>query len=238
MSLSHSPNIVRDGLVLCLDAANSKSYPGTGTTWFDIGGNGFNTSGWTGITFDTISGGALRFNGSSDPMEQTNFYNPSSSNPIFIGSLPSSTINWNGDSTYEAWVRPIVLGSTNTGYIFADNNYNEGILGINSSNIRAYWGASASLTTSFSPTINTWYQIIMTHKRQTNSTYLLSLIVNSVLISSGTNDTVDVNYGPDNRLSIGHLFNGFISNVKIYNKVLSSNEIKQNFNALRGRYEL
>jgi hypothetical protein len=42
MGLAHSPRIVTDGLVLCLDAANPKSYPGTGTTWFDISANNFN----------------------------------------------------------------------------------------------------------------------------------------------------------------------------------------------------
>ena len=39
MSLHHSPKIITDGLVLCLDARNTKSYPGTGTTWYDISGN-------------------------------------------------------------------------------------------------------------------------------------------------------------------------------------------------------
>ena len=40
MGLGHSPRIVTDGLVLCLDAANARSYPGTGTTWTDMkGGN-------------------------------------------------------------------------------------------------------------------------------------------------------------------------------------------------------
>ena len=38
MSLNHSPSIVTDGLVLCLDAANKRSYPGTGTAWTDLKG--------------------------------------------------------------------------------------------------------------------------------------------------------------------------------------------------------
>jgi hypothetical protein len=43
MGLAHSPpSIVMNGLVLCLDAANSKSYPGSGTTWTDLSGNVFN----------------------------------------------------------------------------------------------------------------------------------------------------------------------------------------------------
>jgi hypothetical protein len=42
MSLIHSPRIVTDGLVLCLDAGNPKSYTGSGTTWTDLSGNGNN----------------------------------------------------------------------------------------------------------------------------------------------------------------------------------------------------
>ena len=42
MALAHSPKIVTDGLVLCLDAGNPKSYPGSGTTWYDLSGNGNN----------------------------------------------------------------------------------------------------------------------------------------------------------------------------------------------------
>ena len=42
MGLAHSPSIVTDGLVLCVDAANTKSYPGSGTTWTDISGKGHN----------------------------------------------------------------------------------------------------------------------------------------------------------------------------------------------------
>jgi hypothetical protein len=44
MSFFHSPNIVTNGLVMAVDAANPKSYPGSGTTWYDISGNGHNLS--------------------------------------------------------------------------------------------------------------------------------------------------------------------------------------------------
>ena len=40
MGLHHSPRIVTDGLILCLDAADKNSYPGSGNTWYDLSGNG------------------------------------------------------------------------------------------------------------------------------------------------------------------------------------------------------
>ena len=65
MSLSHSPLIVRDGLVLCLDAANPRSYPKSGTTWSDLAGanNGTLTN---GPTFDADDKGGIVFDGTND----------------------------------------------------------------------------------------------------------------------------------------------------------------------------
>ena len=65
MSLNHSPSIVTDGLVLCLDAANPRSYPKSGTTWSDLAGasNGTLTN---GPTFDSGNGGGIIFDGTND----------------------------------------------------------------------------------------------------------------------------------------------------------------------------
>jgi hypothetical protein len=52
MALSHSPKIITDGLVLCLDAGNPKSYPGSGTTWTDLSGNGNNGSLENGVGYN------------------------------------------------------------------------------------------------------------------------------------------------------------------------------------------
>jgi hypothetical protein len=59
MGLGHSPRIVTDGLVLCLDAANARSYPGTGTTWTDRSGNGNDGTLINGPTFSDENGGVL-----------------------------------------------------------------------------------------------------------------------------------------------------------------------------------
>ncbi len=65
MGLIHSPSIVTDGLVLCLDAANSRSYPGTGATWTDLKG-GNNGTLENGPTFDAANGGSIVFDGTDD----------------------------------------------------------------------------------------------------------------------------------------------------------------------------
>ena len=60
--ISYSPHIVTDGLVLCLDAANPRSYPGSGTTWYDLSGNGYNCE-LANTTFNTNHGGSIDFDG-------------------------------------------------------------------------------------------------------------------------------------------------------------------------------
>ena len=66
MALAHSPHIVRDCLVLYLDAANTKSYPGSGTTWTDISGRGNNGTLTNGPTFSSDDGGSVLVDGSND----------------------------------------------------------------------------------------------------------------------------------------------------------------------------
>ena len=66
MGLAHSPRIVTDGLVLCVDAANTKSYPGSGTTWTDISGKGHNGTLTNGPTFSSDNMGGIVFDGSND----------------------------------------------------------------------------------------------------------------------------------------------------------------------------
>ena len=66
MSAFGGPNTITDGLVLNLDAGNSKSYPGSGTTWFDKSGFGNNGTLINGPTFNTGNGGSIVFDGVDD----------------------------------------------------------------------------------------------------------------------------------------------------------------------------
>jgi hypothetical protein len=66
VALSHSPSIVTNGLVLCLDAANTKSYPGSGTTWTDLSGRGNNGTLVNGVGYNSGNLGSLVFDGVDD----------------------------------------------------------------------------------------------------------------------------------------------------------------------------
>ena len=66
MALAHSPRIVRDGLVLYFDAANTKSYPGSGTTWYDLSGNEKHGTLINEPTFQSHNLGCFQFDGTND----------------------------------------------------------------------------------------------------------------------------------------------------------------------------
>ena len=71
MSCGIGPDITTNGLILSLDAANRKSYPGSGTTWFDRSGNGINGILTNGPTFSAANGGSLVFDGINDVVNTT-----------------------------------------------------------------------------------------------------------------------------------------------------------------------
>ena len=59
MGISYNPRIVTDGLVLCLDAANKRSYPGAGTTWSDLTKNNHNGTLVNNASFNSGNGGGI-----------------------------------------------------------------------------------------------------------------------------------------------------------------------------------
>ena len=86
MSLSHLPKIVTNGLVLCLDASDIKSYPKSGTTWFDRSGNGNNGTLVNGVGYSSGNGGVLAFDGVDDYVEIIIWHNHGSNRDTYSGS--------------------------------------------------------------------------------------------------------------------------------------------------------
>jgi hypothetical protein len=72
MAFNYSPRIVTDGLVLYLDAANPRSYPGSGTTWSDLSRGGNNGVLTNGPTFNSANNGSIVFDGTNDFIQCSN----------------------------------------------------------------------------------------------------------------------------------------------------------------------
>lgn len=214
MALSHSPRIATDGLVLYLDAANTKSYLGSGTTWSDLSGNGNNGTLVSNVGYFSDNKGFLTFDGNSTYV-----------------SLPDNITDLSGDWSISVWVKPVnddnprimtlitSVDNLEVGYM---NNTLVPYIRIDSSTV--------SSTTSLSTGIwsNIVYQVSNGNRR---------IYINSLLTS-----TVSGGIGADGMYSAlgggydGFQFNGNLSIGAVYNRALSEAEIKQNFNAIRGRY--
>ena len=98
MAVAGGPNIVEDGLVLALDAANKKSYPGSGTVWSDLSGNSNDGTLTNGPTFSSNNSGIFSFDGANDIVV----------GPATVNSLSSTTM------TISIWTNPNSTTQRNT----------------------------------------------------------------------------------------------------------------------------
>ena len=228
MATYYNPRIVTNGLVLCLDAANTKSYPSTGTTWTDLSGNGNNGTLLNGPTFSSANGGSIVYDGTNDGVRVT---------------LPSTTSSYN-TFTYNAWIR---IGSSGTGFIYRtiidqDNDtLFFGTLVLGTPNSHTLVSYDPTWSTNYTLNINQWYNVALSH---INGQPLL-FYVNGVLVSTSPNATTNhtttyfgIGSGFPDANTTNESWIGNIAQASIYNRALSAAEIQQNFNALRGRYGL
>lgn len=235
------PNIVTDSLQLYLDVGNSKSYPGTGSTWYDLSGNGHNATLYNnlGTTYTDTYKGTLDFNGSNHYARVTdsNNFNPNGGITAIcwfrIESFPAFSqyrlINQQ-ESSLRAW-----------GLQYARADY---IGGGTSSEIVAFCHSANNITnlnvyTLTKLSINTWYNFAFTNDGTTLKIYLNGILDNSETALSGSpyaTIAADIAIG-----ITGQGYNQFWANGKMgllmfYNKPLTANDILQNYNATKGRY--
>ena len=224
-----APNIVTDGLVLYLDAANVKSYVSGSTTWNDLSINRRNGILTNGPTFDTANGGSIAFDGTNDTVNlgigNTFFPIPQFTIQVWFKSLGTVPTTGTNPSLYgfTFGIRCIV-GSTNLLFSVDD--------GVN---------LNTTSTTGTIPFMNgNWYSCTMTHDGTVNKMYINGIFNVSINRTwSGTSrwPTNGWNLGRDNNNN-NQFFFGNISQCKIYNKALSDSEILQNYNATKTRFGL
>ena len=238
MSFNYSPKIVTDGLVLYLDAANTKSYPSTGIVWTDLSKNKF-TDGTlvNNPTFSSINNGYFTFNGST---QYVNCGNTS------LGISAGAT-----QITLEAWVYPVTFtsyggiisrvgGSSPFGgwmlNVNSDGSVNKFDLAININGVWRTWVTGGG---TFGGTLTTskWYHIVGTYNGSTMEMYLNGVKYNSVSYPGS------IQYTSVNNLYVGlngggTYFNGRVALTKVYNKALSTSEVLQNYNTTKSRFGL
>ena len=218
---SPEENIVTNGLVLNLDAGNNLSYAGTGITAFNVAGIGYTAILVNSPTFTSSSGGGFVFNGT------------------FKYILMPSIIDSNNDLTVSFWNRRLSTGTIHNLLHGVDQS---GYFQIryNASNAVQLVKSNAADMGSFTGYTSTANNDVYLTVRFTKSSNAYDLYINGAYISSITNAQTFVTTGP--LLGSGYPgsehFNGNIYSFTYYNRVLTSTEILQNYNALKGRYGL
>jgi hypothetical protein len=223
MALHHSPRVVTDGLVLCLDAASRESYPGSGNIWKDLAGSN-NGDLINGPTFSSANGGSIVFDGSNDYVDCGN----ASSLSITVG-------------TVCAWFKK-PLGSGYKGLVDKGRDgYGGWSLNVDEISSRARFkanisGSNREILASSNYGNDVWTYVCGLYDGTTLSIYQNGIISNSASYSGtiGTN-SVSVRIGAAND---GLYFSGNVSNTAIYNRALTHAEILQNYNATKSRYNL
>jgi hypothetical protein len=219
MSYSNGPRIITNNLKLNLDAGNTKSYPGSGSTWLDLSGNGYNGTLST-ITYSSANKGFMTFNGTSS-------YITTAFDSVAVGSMPI---------TLELWINSD--SSTPVG-IFDSAPNNQNVLRNFSSGNIEWWNASPSVSLGLSA--STWYQLLFIFRFQTNryiDYYRNSQFVSTTMGSTTSTFTwTGLRFGDINNGTAGR-YAGKLAIARVYNSLFSLNDVIQNFNATKGRFNL
>jgi hypothetical protein len=230
MGFYRGANVVTDGLVLALDAANPKSYPGSGTTWSDLSGNGYNGTLTNGPTFNSANEGSIVFDGIDDYVIGTSNL-PISGNPSFTISYFAI---WDGAVFSTNYPSGVGNNSTGVGNQGLSTTWREGRIALD------FWNNRFRDNTSLN--VQTWYYVTFTKTPgligSTTKLYVNSQERTGAVESTNTTPNITINPFVVGRLDATRWFNGRIANVKIYNRALSASEIEQNYNALKSRFDL
>lgn len=212
MTAVSGPSIVTNGLIMYLDAANTRSYPGSGTNWNDLSGTGRNVTTTGSPTFGSSGGGSFTFDGSTQQLSSVSLDNPT-------GGLTSQIVmNYTNTGAYHNlfdrsssspmfWIRPTGLIELNASALVSSAAYN---------------GQTIVATATFSTSVPG-----------------LQLFINGRIVHTvSTAQTSWTNPFTITLLNRGNAgrFNGILYSMAFYNRVLTSTEVEKNFNAVRGRY--
>ena len=232
ISIRPASGILTSGLMLHLAAGNTASYPGSGTTWTDlVAAKTFTLT--NGPTYNSSKGGYINFTSASSHYAQCN-------------TSLTAMANW----TVEAWVSYVsvtgsfpaivtdVQGSNKVNYIIGVPD------GVTAPNISVGTFATnwRSLTPGYTPTTNTWYQVVGTFN---GTTHTFNLYINGALYANQTLTAPSAPYGTGStgirlmrRWDSGDYWGGGLGVVRIYNTELTISDVDWNFQTQRTRFGL
>jgi hypothetical protein len=251
MAYNNGPKIVTNGLVLCLDAANQKSYPGSGTTWFDLSGNNRNAT-LNGPVFVNENGGVIECidvsnNGSRIEFGSLNLNTPSVS--IEYWFKLTSNPNVSGDNEFR-----FMCFKTNNFFNYMEQgrtiNFTVHKGGTQFRRIDSTFAHGQPNNSAFD--IGTWYHVLFSHNESNGhgSYFYNGELVRTGIMSIQSSPFTEITTGPidstntslifsqNHSSGVRRFFPGYLASLKIYNRPLTQSEVKQNYNAGKSRFVL
>jgi surface protein len=230
-----SGGIITSGLVMHLDAGNTASYPGTGTAWKDLSGNGNHGILKNGVTFNSANYGSLVFDGINDYFVTDNNLSMSDTDKLTIQVILKTA------STKEEMIieHSVNFNVNNSVGMVAIGNKME----FTDANPPGYniYGSVSTINN------NNWHLLSATTDRSLGATdqttiYIDNNAPNKVNVR-GFNNNNSGNFTNhklyiSSRAGANLFFNGGIAQVLVYNRALTAAEIQQNYNAIKSRYGL
>lgn len=235
MSVNVNPNIANEGLVLSLDAANPRSYPGSGSTWIDVSGTDNNGELINSVLYENENNGILAFDGSDEYIQL-----PQTLENTLNGIPQASLIMWiklnsGRNSSGNSGIVQLTSHTSSNGnlYFYTD-----------SSRIGGIWlnvfRTDRVFTGDWQPSFDgaSWHMLTVTTSPGSNG---WKMYLNDTLRFQTTGQSVvSVDYSLFGGFRIGRnssrSIRGRIGVTKIYNRALSITEVQQNFTAFRGRF--
>lgn len=235
---------VKDSLILYLDAANRNSYPGSGNTWNDLSSTVANGTLASGSVYSNTNAGTISLDGIDDYVDIGNKIS------LLAPTLPLTIETWiyiNAGSPSSGITLDVVpAGGVYNGVYTSFNNTSNTISFLTSygSGGAIGGGARQTATTGFNFVVNTWYHVVSITE---------NTIANSKIYVNGVSQAITTNgFGGalawSGGLGTGRVggswgndtptMGGRIAVAKVYSRALTQTEVTQNFNALRGRFNL
>ena len=246
MAVHGGPDIITDGLVLSLDAADKNSYPGSGTTWSDLSGNG-NDGTLEESTMGTVSASlqTIAFKGEGAAQNETEYVTLPLAD---LKDYTKGSIEFFYKINSTGYISPFLMTMSDGGAPGAESVW---AIGITGANYRYYHVNAGSAVTNLNASVSAielgkHFHVVFTSDGSTNNIYHDG-IAQTLTVPTGTNNGTWFDDAPSpTTMEIGHYrrtytshgLEGEIPICRIYDRALTGKEVLQNFNAQRSRFSV
>lgn len=232
MAFTRGANVVTDGLVLCLDAANSKSYVSGSATWFDLSGAGNHITLLNNPGYVNENNGGITFNGTTQYGQSSTIFTVPSQITVMVVAKIATSSSQN------------FTGILHCGSGDFTNNGGNGVFvgypdGINNTNIRLSYGSGSAVDPIATPGPNSGSYMLLGYSVSAVSR---SIQLNGTVFGNVARTSANPTHSGSINIAVwsgfGRYFRGTLYNALMYNRGLSANEMLQNYNALKSRFNL